>query len=456
MRLWQTQIVIYFLLCDVSTSTLRSTRNNYVNKDFSSQITENLHDKVNRDDHIESVVELLVPLLLQLTSVTVLTILFENCYNPPVIPTSEPTKALTLEPLGDEIIGTQLEDMMGYSVALSSNGKWLATGGNKTLHFYQEQKERWFLEQDFSSLTTEIAHSMAFSSNNSDPYLIVGDGDFDDWTKFKSFVHVIRYQNATNRWEMVGNTLSGISNVDGFGYSVDISATGEHIAVGAPLGNYVQIFSLDKHSNWFLQNTIEGSYGFGSAICLADDAQTVVIGNPLANRTVGSISIYSLINTTSSIFNPTQEVFGDAEDDWFGNSITMSKDGKFLASGTHSQLWFKRNSYVKVFHLNTTNNQYQQIGENIVGEGDFGRSVSFSSGGLRLIVGGSNEPGKLTFYRISPDGWFELIFIDGEKSGRAFGRSVDISSNGNRVAVGSPPDDGIESQVGSVIVYEVR
>ena len=367
---------------------------------------------------------------------------------PEDIPESLPWKQI-----GKSIYGSTHRDRLGKTVAISPSGEWLAVGGIKTLLIYREHGGQWLLSHNFSNFVTQQPFSISFSSGKGDPFLIVGDGDFDDWEVFLSYVNVFKYQSINSTWEKSGQTLSGLSQKDGFGYSVDISLNGTHIAVGAPFGKYAQIFYWNESLKWNLTKQIDGEYGFGSTISLCGDAERVAIGNPLVNGNTGSISIYS----SQIDFGFVHEIEGDEEDDWFGNSLSVSIDGSILVSGTSHQPWQRQQPYIKIFQVDSVSNIYTQIGENLMGEGSFGHSISISENGGILIIGGwsEGEGEGISLFELNTQDWLILGYVDERESSFTYGHSVDISRRGDRVAIGSPPEVGSTNERGRVDVYGI-
>ena len=107
---------------------------------------------------------------------------------------------------------------------------------------------------------------------------------------------------------------------------------------------------------------------------------------------------------------------------------------------------------------------WSQLGSDIDGEaaGDnFGTSISLSSDGTRVVIGGSTndgtgaDAGHARVYEYNGSAWSQLgADLDSEAAGDYFGTSVSISNDGNRVAVGGDLNDGGGSNSGYARVYE--
>ena len=119
---------------------------------------------------------------------------------------------------------------------------------------------------------------------------------------------------------------------------------------------------------------------------------------------------------------------------------------------------------VRVFRNN--NNVWEQIGNDINGENELdysGNSVNLSSDGTIIVIGasrnnGSNgtDSGHVRIFRNNNNVWEQVgIDIDGKDRYNESGYSVSLSSTGNIVAIGAPKnnDNGLYS--GHVRVYNL-
>ena len=133
---------------------------------------------------------------------------------------------------GSDIDGNSIDDYLGYSVALNNSGNRLITGA-----------------------------------------ILKG-------TSGTEYVRVYDYDTSLSSWVQIGSDLTSISsNNDNFGYSVAISSNGNVIAVGAPNGKYVKIYSWNG-SSWGSTKTITSSSDdFGHDIALNDDGDILAISS---------------------------------------------------------------------------------------------------------------------------------------------------------------------------------
>jgi len=84
---------------------------------------------------------------------------------------------------------------------------------------------------------------------------------------------------------------------------------------------------------------------------------------------------------------------GDAPEDYFGSSVSLSDDGTTLAIGAYgNDVKGSASGQVKLFKFNETTVNFKQHGPSFYGKAaydNFGDSVALSSDGNTLVVGGS-------------------------------------------------------------------
>jgi hypothetical protein len=190
----------------------------------------------------------------------------------------------------------------------------------------------------------------------------------------------------------------------------------------------------------------------GQTICgISADGTTVAIGAPFNSEfgdNSGYVRVYRIDSGGSTWEKLGQTISGDKAQDTFGFSLDISSDGKVLVVGTYG------GEYVRIYTLKSSEepgSSWKQLGQNITGEkyGDwFGESVSISMDGKMIAVGGTGNDGKngvnsghVRVYRFNDTAsiWMKLgEDIDGEAEADYSGSSLSLSSDGKTVAIGSP------------------
>ena len=166
---------------------------------------------------------------------------------------------------------------------------------------------------------------------------------------------------------------------------------------------------------------------------------------------------------TASIDQLGSDIDGEAEGDYFGASMSLSSDGTILAvGGTHNDGNGLTAGHVRVFEF--SGGSWSQLGSDIDGEAagdEFGESVSLSSDGTILAVGavGNDESGMTAgharVFEFSGGSWSQLgSDIDGEAANDRLGTSVALSADGTILAAGASGNDGNGANAGHVRMYQ--
>jgi len=174
----------------------------------------------------------------------------------------------------------------------------------------------------------------------------------------------------------------------------------------------------------------------------------------IATNTINAQTIWSQIGN---------DIDGEAADDYSGNSVSLSSDGSIVAIGAHQNDGTGSNvGHVRIYEY--TGENWTQIGNDIDGEADldfFGQSVSLSSNGSIVAIGASyndgngGEAGHVRIYEYSGGNWVQIgNDIDGEFAGDFSGWSVSLSSDGTIVAIGAIGNDENGTYAGHVRIYE--
>jgi hypothetical protein len=266
----------------------------------------------------------------------------------------------------------------------------------------------------------------------------------------------------------LGADIDGEAAEDGSGASVSLSSDGNRLAIGA-LGNdgngsesgHVRVYQWSGTTWTQLGADIDGEAAGDQSgeVSLSSDGKRLAIGAPYANGTdSGHVRVYEWSGSTWTQLGA--DIDGEAADDNFGMSVSLSSDGNRLAIGTpHNDGIGANSGHVRVYQWSGM--AWAQLGADVDAEAaaDYsGFSVSLSSDGARLAIGAiwnSNFSGHTRVYQWSGTTWTQLgADIDGEQAGDHSGWSVSLSSDGNRLAIGASNNDGNGSESGHVRVYQ--
>ena len=408
-------------------------------------------------------------------------------------PSSSPTNtvqptAMAWRQVGGDIDGERMGDQSGRSIALSSNGNVIAVGATRNNGngrnnsnaghvrvFEISQADQWVqrgADIDGNFVDGTSGWSVTLSGNGA----VVAIGAPNDKVNGRAVgrVRVHRWTGAA--WVQLGRDVTGGPNSARFGQSVALSRDGTVLAVGDNRhgGNgrnagAVQVFDLVGRQ-WVARgqplNRSSAGDQFGFSIDLSANGSVVAVGSPFSNANgsmSGATAVYKWTGTAWT--QRGNDIPGQAPDDQFGYSVSLSRDGSVVAIGA----WLNTNNNgntagsCRVFSYNGTS--WNQKGEAILGESHSdrsGRSVALSDSGNSLVVGAIRndgngvDSGHARVFRYSGTyGWTQQgSDIDGEAAGDRFGFQVALSGDGSRVAAGAPFNRGNGFDSGHVRVYQ--
>jgi hypothetical protein len=135
------------------------------------------------------------------------------------------------------------------------------------------------------------------------------------------------FKNINGTWSLL-LTLNGTADSsDAFGSSISFSENGSFLAIGAPGGNYVKVYSFQNDS-YIESATISGSDDFGSSVEISLDGSVIIVGSPGYDSNKGKITVYTFLNNQTTQF---AEYLGDSGE--IGKSVSMSRDTKYILAG---------------------------------------------------------------------------------------------------------------------------
>ena len=311
-----------------------------------------------------------------------------------------------------------------------------------------------------------LGTSVAISHNGS--IIALGAPKNDDNGTDAGQVQV--YQYVSGSWTQLGSSLEGESSGDEFGNSVALSSDGTVLAVGAPYNDgtgsdagHVRVFKYSSGSWTQLGSDIDGEFAgdlSGYSIDLSSDGETLAIGAPLNNSNYGHIRVYDYSN--NSWTQVGTDIDGSLTQGLFGWSLSLSNDGNTFISGL-VRYEFYGSSQIKVYSF--SNGTWTQKGSSLSSIQDqeyFGESVSISGDGSLIAIGaydhdGStrNSIGRAVLYKYSSSDWVQIFgTISGSSSGDRLGETVVLSPNGEVLCVGIKNlDYGSNSNVGAVRTF---
>ena len=258
------------------------------------------------------------------------------------------------------------------------------------------------------------------------------------------------FENQAGNWQQIGAAINGQAMNDSFGFSVALNSSGSIVAIGAIYNETVsfqegQVRIFENQSGVWTPlgqaiNGIDVGANFGFSVDLSADGTIVAIGALNGNDT-GSVSIYEYVSDTWN--QRGQTLIGDALGDAFGKSLSLNNDGTILAVGASlNDANAMGAGLARVYNWNDS--QWIQMGQDVQGEAvndHAGYDVSLNADGSKLAVGftandtAANNAGQVRIYEYDSNVWNQIGGeINGASSEDFFGASIALNAAGNRVA----------------------
>jgi len=312
--------------------------------------------------------------------------------------------------VGADIDGEAAGDILGVSLSISADGNIVALGGSANdgngsnsghTRVYQFDGSEWVqLGADIDGEAAGDVSGFSVSLSSDGNIVAVGAKDNDDNGSNSGHVRVYQFDGAA--WVQVGADIDGDTADDNFGISVSLSSDGSIVAVGAyyndgndNLNGQVQIFEYDGTSWLQLGENIDGeaALDFSGRVSLSSNGKRIAIGatsNDGNGDSSGHTRVYEY--DESAWVQLGADIDGEAALDFSGR-VSLSSDGNTVAIGATGNDGNGGNSgHIRVYNFDGT--VWSQLGEDLDGDaaGDlFGFSVSLSSDGTRVAVGGAQN-----------------------------------------------------------------
>ncbi len=256
-----------------------------------------------------------------------------------------------------------------------------------------------------------------------------------------------------------------------FGLGVALSADGKTALVGAPRANGLAgaawVFTRSA-SGWAQLAPLQGPTGsevaacvasedggekeegaeepdecrFGRSVALASDANTALIGAPLAHGHAGAAWIFTRTGSAWSL----SQVLSDPDPEYkshFGAGVALSADGQRALVGAPGDRFYRGSAWVFTRSASGWSQQAGPLtGGGEAGQGRFGQNVALSGNGATAVIGAPSDAGSGAAWIFSASGssWSEVgakLSGSGLSSGASFGGSVALSSDGATALIGA-------------------
>ncbi len=307
------------------------------------------------------------------------------------------------ENVGKPIFGYVPGDKFGRSVAISRDGSTIAVGSENAFSGGQV-----ILFESYGSAyrPKQVIQGVGFFvSLSADGKVLAASGLLatDD---NKGYVRVFRLDEDSLEYLEI-DEIPGVEKNDLFGFALDVSGDGTTVAIGSPWvdsnnateSGQAKVYRFDGQGklNQIGQDVIGGAEFdyLGWSVALSDDGNTLAVTAPLADGLESDVGVVKVLQYDEGMvrWEPTgQDITGVQLGDHYGESVSLSSDGKILAFGSmFSDFKGENSGCALVFHWDEVSSAWKNLGNIIMGDeisADFGKYVSLSSDGTTLAVSG--------------------------------------------------------------------
>lgn len=299
--------------------------------------------------------------------------------------------------------------------------------------------------QNFAEDGTELANlfGIAVSLSSDGTILAISDTSFPTTNEYGGKVKVYQLIN-NDSWERIGSDIVLDENLfgDQFGNSIDLSSDGTILAIGAKQYNgpngFAQIYQYTNGDWEQMGQTIVGEDArdeFGYSVSLSGNGKRIVVGArkndpPSAEDEAtsvvdaGHLRVYELINNVWTQVG--EDIDGSIASDRFGNFTSISNDGTIVVGGTRLSRGGKISAFIEVDgnwtpygnildktgRVGISGDGKIMIKQNLIDDTDFVETFQFDGSDWNPL-GSSINAGSLSSLSLTKDGLKLLVsFID--------------------------------------------
>jgi hypothetical protein len=259
--------------------------------------------------------------------------------------------------MGSDINGENAGDYFGNSLGLSDDGLTLVVaadqyGGSNigAVYVYEYSTSGEWIQKG-SRLVGENTNDYKLGNHvsiNNEGSIIAASSRGAESSKGE--VKIYKYdQSATSSWTQLGSDILGEAANDNSGDNFSLSGDGYRIAIGA-LGNdgggsgsgHVRVYDHTPSgtASWTQMGVdIDGestSDYFGDSVSLSSDGLTLAVGartNEGGGSSRGSVRVFKYNRPSGSWTQFGSDIDGEANNDYSGESVSLSKDGTIVVIG---------------------------------------------------------------------------------------------------------------------------
>ena len=321
----------------------------------------------------------------------------------------------------------QLPTNWGECIEVSADGETMVIGGwtnNKVKVFKYDGTDWKQLGSDIDGAASGSNFGEFVSISSDGRRIAVGAHKYDG-----NKGQVLAFEWDGTIWAQLGNEMLGSSSGDESSLrGVHMSGDGKVIAAASFKQGYVDTYKWDGTS-WnktgVLLNTKVNADAPGQ-VSLSNNGDRLAIGSSAGGGGKGQVKIFDWDGTNT--WNQYAAIDGKNSGDKFGNTLSITRDGKKIAIGVNGA------GLARVYDLSGSN--ANQVGADInYGNGAAWRAISLSDSGNRIAIPVLNQ--KAGIFDWDGTSWNQLgEDLKPSSSSGLWGESLDMASNAKVLAIG--------------------
>jgi hypothetical protein len=263
-------------------------------------------------------------------------------------------------------------------------------------------------------------------------------------------------------WTQLGADLDGLGVNDGHGWALALSDSGTRVVVGAPIVSAVtgtaHVYEYAGGVWTALGAPVTNNHEFAHAVDISGTGNRIAVSSPHQQASDGWPGRVEVFEWSGTAWMPLgAPIMGPEAGGTAGESVSFSADGNLLAIGASTSDAGGTNAgAVRVMSWNAATSSWIQVGNQMTGPAGslLGSSVSLSADGMRLVAGGPSGGGAARLFTFAGGTWTQAAGPDFGMGART-GHAVAISADGRTGAVGAPYADAPGNVRGAVRIYDL-
>jgi hypothetical protein len=385
---------------------------------------------------------------------------------------------------GEPLLGQQESEQFGYATSLSGDGSILAVGARyfgldsqervgKVQVYKRQQDNSWSLMGQAllgRNIQDQFGYSVALNHNGT--ILAASEPGYDGFAGDRSgSVRIFAWKS--NAWIQLGQGLEGEGVASLFGLSISLSMNGRRIAIGSPYldgitgtrqSGRVRIFELQQGQWVPLGQAIDGTGRvdwFGWSVSLSPDGRRFVAGAPRNRDFGGYVRCFDLDELQLEWRQTGNDIINNLlqanVEDRFGQAVSLDRNRIAIGAPWKEPLNGILNAgVVAVYEQTETDVDWNLIGSPIEGQSFLGQTgTSIQLRGDYMVIGSlSSLFGQVSFHRYTGVDWDTASSpMEGKVPHQDFGFSISTNDDASLIVVGAPATAHPDLRAGSVSVF---